>query len=197
MATQTTLATTPAISRSLAVNNECPAVGVTQQRADTLYIWLAARPTDELPKYNAILRSLPCMSTPGALFQAFHRLAVQGRINQRHGSAGVAKGHRIVLMVASGKILKTAGCPLTLDSPPTRPVHAVADATLRRVMEVVEHCATNSLYLPTPERLGQRVGRSGDIARLALCKLHDSGQLTLIQRGMRRAAEFPDGRRTL
>lgn len=187
MVTSTTVATTPAVSRSLTVHNECRnAVGVTQQRADTLYAWLTARPTDELPKYTAILKSLPCMTAPGALFQAFHRLMVQGRIEQRHGTRGIAKGHRIVLIVATGKILKTAGCRLTLDSPPNRRAHAVADATLRRVM-----------YLPTPEHLGQRIGRSGGIARLALCELHDTGQLTLIQRGMRRAAELPDGRRTL
>jgi ribosomal protein S25 len=192
------MATTPAVSRSLTVHNECRnAVGVTQQRADTLHAWLTARPTDELPKYTAILKSLPCMTAPGALFQAFHRLMVQGGIEQRHGTRGIAKGHRVVLIVATGKILKTAGCPLTLDSPPNRRAHAVADATLRRVMEMVEYCATNSLYLPTPEHLGQRIGRSGGIARLALCELHDTGQLTLIQRGMRRAAELPDGRRTL
>jgi hypothetical protein len=137
------------------------------------------------------------MGNPPALCRAFCMLVAQGRIEQRHGTRGATKGHRIVLIVATGKVLKTADCPLTLDGPPNRPAHAVADSTLSRVMEFVEHCAACGLYLPGSERLGQRIGRSGETARRALCELHDAGRLTLVQRGMRRAAELPDGRRTL
>jgi hypothetical protein len=168
-----------------------------RQRADALYDWLISRNDDELPRCHTILALLPCMADPSALHRAFRHLATQRRIEQRYGTRETSRGHRIVLIVATGAILKTAGCPLTVNDPPNRAAHAVADATLRRVMEVVEDCAAQGLYLPRSERLGRRVGRSGDTARRALCELHDAGRLTLIQRGMRRAAELPDGRRTL
>lgn len=171
--------------------------GTPQHRAEALYVWLSDRNDSELPRSATIIKALPCMGNPSALHRSFRLLVTQGRIDQRHGTREAGKSHRIVLIIASGRILQTQGCPLTLGGPPNRPTHAVAVATLRRVMEVVEDCATRGLHLPRSERLGHRVGRSGDIARRALCELHDAGCLTLIQRGTRRAAELPDGRRTL
>lgn len=170
---------------------------MTWQRADVLYAWLAARSDPELPGLRAIAAAAPGAGTPKQVFEAFTLLALQGRIRQRHGTSGRAKGHRIVLITDTGAVLKTPGCPLTFDSPPNRCGHRVAAATIVRVLEIVERCAAQRLYLPRPDRLGQRIGRSAYTVQRALCALHDEGRITLVQRGMRRAAELPDGRATL
>jgi hypothetical protein len=158
---------------------------------------LASRSDGELPGLIAIAAAAPNVGTPKQVFEAFATLARQGRIDQRHGTPGRAKGHRIVLIVGTGAVLKTSGCPLTFDSAPNRRGHRVGAATMRRVFEVVERCAAHRLYMPRTDHLAQRVGRSADIVRHALRALHDEGEIILVRRHTRRAAKLPDGRATL
>jgi hypothetical protein len=172
-------------------------VGVTRQRANALYTWLTSLNHSELPGLIAIAAAAPGTGTPKQVFEAFSLLARHGRIDQRHGTPGHAKGHRLVRIVASGAVFKTPGCPLTFDSAPNQRGHRVGAATIWRVFEIVERCAAQRLYMPRTDHLGQRVGRSPDTVRRALCALHDEGRIIPVQRGTRRVAELPDGRATL
>jgi hypothetical protein len=198
MVPSTVLTTAPALSSATpALNERSDNVGVTRQRANALYAWLTSLNDVELPGLIAIAVAAPGAGTPKQVFEAFATLARQGRIDQRHGTPGRAKGHRIVLILATGAVLKTPGCPLTFDSTPNRRGHRVGAATIWRVFEIVERCATEHLYMPRTDHFGQRVGRSPDTVRRALCALHDEGRIVLVQRGTRRVAELPDGRATL
>ncbi len=167
-----------------------------EQRADALYKWLIERPPGALPRLAAIAAALREMETVAAVSDAFRLLVRQGRIEQRHGTLRLARGHRLVRIVATGALLQTAGCPLTFDSPPNFASHQIGDATMQLVLHVIKDCAVHELRLPRPDRLGARIGRSGETVRRALSALHDNGQIILRQRGMRRVAELPDGRST-
>jgi len=170
--------------------------GMVGERADTLYAWLAERNDSVLPGRRTILSALPVLGSAKRVDDAFRALVRRGLIDQRNGSLRIYRGHRIVRIVATGAVLMTKGCALTLDDPPEA-TRAVGRATIGAVMAIVEDCATRRLPLPRPARLGTRVGRSAQTVRLALNTLHDEGKLTLVQRGMRWGAELPDGRVTL
>ena len=173
--------------------------GIADRRADALYAWLLAQEA-VLPPDPAIGRAMPEFGDGVQVSDAFRLLARQGRIEQRHGSLRWMHGHRIVRIVATGAVLQTAGCMLRLGETVAGAAgrkHRIAEDTLRRVLGVVEACADRHLYLPRPAGLGRRTGLSAETARRALAALHDDGRLILRQRGMRRAAELPDGRRTL
>ena len=159
--------------------------------------WLLALNSEDLPPIRDTAAQVAAIDTQKRVFEAYRHLDMDGRIVLRHGTPHACKGERLVRIVANGRILKTLGCTLTFDSPPNRRAHQVGVETLRRVHELVETCAAERLYLPAPERIGARLGRSGDIVVRALRELHDAGALTLIQHGMRRAARLPDGRSTL
>ncbi len=167
-----------------------------QQRADALYSWLTERSSGVLPRIAVIATALPQIGGQAMVRDAFRLLARQGRIEQRHGTLRMSRGHRIVRIVATGVVLRTVGCPITFDSPPNSPPHRIGDATTQLVLHVVKDCALHNLRLPRPDRFGKRIGRSAETVRRALSTLHDDGQIILRQRGMRRVAELPDGRST-
>jgi hypothetical protein len=171
-------------------------LGPALQRADALYALLLDCLTGPLPHSAVILRALPELRTTSGVSSAFRSLERRGRIEQRFGTRH-CQGHRIVRIVATGAVLRTAGCELTFDDPWRQPRNAAGVTTVARVLKAVEDCADRGARLPRAERLGVFLGRSAGVVRLALNVLHDSGQLRLIQRGTRRAAELPDGRRTL
>jgi hypothetical protein len=168
----------------------------TRLRADALYVWLLYRPPPDLPRSAAILRALPELRWVSGVSRGFLLLTRRGRIDERHGTWREGFGHRIVRIVATGAVLRTAGCKLTLNDPPRQGLYPVGDTTVQRVLKVVEECADREERLPSPERLGARIGRRGTAVRLALHALHDSRQLKLIQRGARWMAELPNGRST-
>jgi hypothetical protein len=91
------------------------APGLLDERVNALYRWLLARNSDALPRTEAILAALPTLGSGGQVGNAFRSLARQGLIEQRHGTLRRASGHRIVRIVATGRVLSTEGCPLSLD----------------------------------------------------------------------------------
>jgi hypothetical protein len=171
--------------------------GLTARRADLLHDWLIARGDGSLPRSSAILRAVPELGSIERVGNAFRSLARQGRIEQRHGTIRAGYGHRIVRIVTTGAVLRTEGCPLMLEGAGNPKSHRVGHATLSEVLRVVEECATQRIPLPRPGRLGKKISRSAATVRNALAALHDDGRLILRQRGMRQAAELPDGRTTL
>lgn len=171
--------------------------GITGRRADALYAWLLTREGDELPALGTIAAALPAIGTTKLAFASYRVLEADGRIEQRHGTRSWAKGHRIVRIVATSKVLRTPLCPLTFDLPPNLRAHQIAEATKRRVLDAIEQCAARRVFLPGTASLGKRLGRSDETIRRALAALHDEGAIQLFQRGMRRGARLPDGRSTL
>jgi hypothetical protein len=179
--------------------------GITGTRADALYAGCSPGRTERCRSLRRSCARCPELRCLSRVSGAFQTLAWQRRIEQRHGTLRFARGHRIVRIVATGKEMRTDGCPLTLDGAPALrryPAPAlrrypVGRETLGAVLEVVKGCAEGGSRLPRPGRIGQNIGRSPYTVAWALRLLHDDGQLTLIQRGRRRAAELPDGRRTL
>jgi hypothetical protein len=85
-------------------------------RAERLHEYLLALPGDDLPAMRVIGEALNFPPAQGAYMvcEAFERLAVDGRVQERHGSRAQNRGHRIIRL-RNGRVLKTAGCPLTLD----------------------------------------------------------------------------------
>jgi hypothetical protein len=180
-------------------NADPGAAGALRSRAadDLLYAWLTARSPAELPRPFEIAAALPGIGGWRAVALAFRSLERRGLIEERHGTRGTPPFHRLVRIVATGKEMRTAGCPLTFDSTPKPRRCRVGAETLTAVLQFVERCAERGGRLPHPERLGERIGRNADTAGRALAALRDRGELTLLRHGQRRVAVLPDGRSTL
>jgi Bacterial regulatory proteins, gntR family len=84
--------------------------------ANRLQDWLAAHPHDELPRLRAIGAAIG--STGYDVWDALTLLEDDGKIVRRHGTRSENRGHQAIRIIATGRVLKTAGCPFDPPPPP-------------------------------------------------------------------------------
>jgi hypothetical protein len=91
----------------------------TYRAASVFYEWLVACEDLELPRITEIcVKLLPEFIDPYRLAAAIEWLARQGMIDVVHGSRSRARGHYVIRVRSTGRVYRTADCPLEL--PPDR-----------------------------------------------------------------------------
>lgn len=96
--------------------NDIPASGMAERRlygaeaVSALYAWLRCRESDELPRLRDIAEQAG-ITSHYVVWLALATLMRQGRITLRHGTRSLHRGHQAIRVLATGRVLKTAGCP--------------------------------------------------------------------------------------
>jgi hypothetical protein len=87
--------------------------------ATWLYRWLCDRETDVLPRLVGIASAAPYAGSVYSVDTALRQLRKAGLIAWRTGTRSENRGHGAVRIIATGRILKTSGCPF--DAPERSP----------------------------------------------------------------------------
>lgn len=89
--------------------------------ADWLFAWLSDQAPDPLPPLQRIAADLPPFGhrivTHYTIWNALAKLSREGRIAWRCGTRSLHRGHQAIRIIATGRVLKTAGCPFEPDAP--------------------------------------------------------------------------------
>ena len=80
------------------------------EAVSALYAWLRCRESDELPRLRDIAEQAG-ITSHYVVWLALATLMRQGRITLRHGTRSLHRGHQAIRVLATGRVLKTAGCP--------------------------------------------------------------------------------------
>lgn len=73
--------------------------------------WLIERESDVLPRVAAIAGQCPLTSDHYTIDQNLRQLVKHGLIVRRTGTRLQNRGHAAIRIVATGRVLKTSGCP--------------------------------------------------------------------------------------
>lgn len=84
--------------------------------AAALYAWLLAHDTDELPRLIDLAEAVGIASHYD-VWGSLEMLVRHGRITRRNGTRSLHRGHQAIRILATGRVLKTTGCPF---EPPER-----------------------------------------------------------------------------
>lgn len=80
-----------------------------------LMTWLKTRDSDVLPRMIEIARECPLTHSYYDIDSALRFLQRRGRITWRTGTRSANRGHGAIRVNATGRVLKTAGCPFGPD----------------------------------------------------------------------------------
>lgn len=76
-----------------------------------LLTWLTERASDVLPRAKGIAAQCPGVASVYSIDAALRHLAGKGAITRRTGTVSENRGHAAIRIVATGRVLKTPGCP--------------------------------------------------------------------------------------
>ena len=99
-----------------------PSLGA--HRAEALYRLLLdfaeTRPVPPLPRLGRLAALVPDTFSAYEVYNALSILRNSGRIRWQSGTRSVARGHQAIRIVATGAVLRTAGCPFEAPLPEQR-----------------------------------------------------------------------------
>lgn len=78
---------------------------------DWLITWLTERESDTLPRLIQIANECPLTNSYYDVDNALRWLRYRSKIAWRSGTRSENRGHSAIRIIATGRVLKTAGCP--------------------------------------------------------------------------------------